>query len=455
MLDESRYAPLINVIDKLDVFLDRRPVQLQLLTLAVLVAAAFIVAKAFWIWALPRSLQWTERVRRDALRRCFVLSINLAHAASFPVLSLVLLGPTQAFLESQDLPGGLLEKTNWVLATLLLFRIGRTLLYAALQEETAKWFHYRLLNPLLFVLILIGTLDNLTDVGRVYDIELAAIFGTVLKLGPVCIATVGLYFLASGLSLVDELIHRFVAKQTRLDPGRSKATLTLARYVLLIAGVITAFAQFELEPSIVAAISGGLSIGVGFGLREILSNFISGFLLLFERSLIPGDVIDMDDQISVVEKLSVRATTVRTLNNEELVIPNQTFLTASFKTYTGSDKKVRVPIMLQTDCDINPEYVIELLIETASEHESVLTKPAPSVFLLEYANNVASFQLNIWLANPLASPRVQSEVKRLVWEAFGEHNVSLPFPEMDLHFPDRVPVDTTVENFSASRSADD
>ena len=344
-------------------------------------------------------------------------------------------------MESQQIEGGLLVKFNWVLATLLIFRVIKTGLFASLEFDVASWFHHRLLQPLFWVLVLLGTLDNLTDLARVYEIVLATVLGTVLKLGPVCIATVGLYFLVSGLALAEELIHRFITKQTRMDPGRSKATLTLIRYIFVIGGVLAAFSQFELEPAVVAAISGGLSIGVGFGLREILSNFISGFLLLFERSLIPGDVIEMDQQLSTVERLSVRATTVRTLNNEELVIPNQTFLTSSFKTYTGTDRTVRVPVMIQTDCNIDPNHVSELLITTAVQHERVLSDPQPSVFLLEYANNVASFQLNVWLANPLDSPLVQSDVKRFIWEAFGEHNVDLPFPEMDLHFPKRVPVE--------------
>ena len=151
-----------------------------------------------------------------------------------------------------------------------------------------------------------------------------------------------------------------------------------------------------------------------------------------------------------METLSVRATTVRTLNNEELVIPNQTFLTASFKTYTGTDRTVRIPIMIETDCHIDPRAVSEILVETALQHPNVLDDPKPTVYILEYANNVARFQLDVWLSNPLNGPRVQSEIKLLIWEAFKNQGIELPFPEMELHFPKRVPAETTAANSTSS-----
>ncbi len=118
------------------------------------------------------------------------------------------------------------------------------------------------------------------------------------------------------------------------------------------------------------------------------------------------------------------------------------FFTAPFKTYTGTDHTVRVPIFVNTDCQIDPENVVDLLTKTALGHPSVLDEPEPTVFLLEYENNTAKFQINIWLNNPLDSPRVQSEVKRLIWKAFEDHSVALPFPEMELHFPKQVNVNT-------------
>lgn len=195
------------------------------------------------------------------------------------------------------------------------------------------------------------------------------------------------------------------------------------------------FTQYQFDTTTMAAITGGLSVGVGFALREILGNFISGFILLIERTLHPGDVIEVDNEISIVEDFSIRATTVRTRNNEEMVIPNQTFFTSSFKTYTGTDDKVRVGLTIQTDCVINPRRVIDLLKEAGVSHSDVLESPAPDATLLDYGNNVATFCLHLWVVDPMRSQKIISEVKLVIWDLLKEHGVALPFPEIELHFP--------------------
>jgi small-conductance mechanosensitive channel len=213
------------------------------------------------------------------------------------------------------------------------------------------------------------------------------------------------------------------------------AALTLVRYILISMGVLFVLSQLQLGPTTLAAITGGLSVGVGFGLREILSNLISGILLLFEQSLHPGDVIEVDDEITVVEDVRMRATIVRTQNNDELVIPNQTFFTSSFKTYTGTDKTVRVPLIFRTDCTTPPREVIRVLTQTALSHVQVLREPPPTVFVLDYGDNTAQYQLNIWLDNPVLNAEVASDIRLLVWDAFEENGIALPFPEIELHLP--------------------
>ncbi|MEM8859163.1 MAG: mechanosensitive ion channel domain-containing protein [Chloroflexota bacterium] len=249
------------------------------------------------------------------------------------------------------------------------------------------------------------------------------------------LSTVGLYLWFGLVRIVQDLLSRFILATTAHDPGGVKATLTLVRYILIMTGIGYIFTQFQFDTTTMAAITGGLSVGIGFALREILGNFISGFFLLFERTLHPGDVIEVDDEISVIEDFSIRATTVRTRRNEEVVIPNQTFFTSSFKTYTGTDDKVMISLTVQTDCVINPHQVISLLETAGSYHPRVLKDPAPEADLLDYGNNVATFQLHLWIAEPMKSRKIISDVKLSIWDALKEHGVALPFPEIELHLP--------------------
>ncbi len=300
-------------------------------------------------------------------------------------------------------------------------------------------YYYRLLLPLLFVVIflqIMSNLTNLSDLGRMVLLEL---FTNPITLGALFVATAGLYFWTDIIRVIQDLIYNLLNTFTNIDPGGTKATLTLIRYVLIIVGVIYALSLLKLDPTTIALITSGLSVGVGFGLREVLSNFISGIFLLFERSLNPGDVIEFDGKLCVVENLSIRTTVVRTLNNVELVIPNMMFFTSSFQTYTGTDKMVRLPVIIHVSCDNEVKTVMSLLEQAAGQHENVLTEPAPSVFFNSFGNNDAEFQLNIWLDTPLKIPSVQSEVKIMIWTTFQEQNIDLTFPDMALHFPDKMP----------------
>ncbi|MBV7327129.1 mechanosensitive ion channel [Chloroflexi bacterium TSY] len=329
---------------------------------------------------------------------------------------------------------------TWVLSLILTFQLLVGIFYLIFTPETVKKYQSRLLVPILIVVIFLGFLNQLANVRLIAEIVLTNLFNSPLTIRALFVATVGLYLWTVATNGVQDLVYSLLIRYTNLDPGGTKATLTLVRYILLLVGIGLAFSQFELDSTVIAAITGGLSVGIGFGLREILSNFISGILLLFERSLHPGDVIEVDNELSVVEEFSIRATTVRTKDNVELIIPNQTFLTSSFKTYTGTDRHVRLKMILRTDCNIEPTQVIKLIIQAAQNHPDILSEPASSVFLLEYGDNVATFQLNFWVDNPLDYERIKSELKVQLWDILSEHNVALPFPEIELHFPKQVVV---------------
>ena len=438
MPEPSNFDHITSVLDKLIIYFRRPPVQVQLLAVAAVVGVAFLLDRLIWAMLNAPLSAWIGRRRRRRLRSFLRFITSLLRAITFPGLALILLTSVQRFLDRQGAITGMLDKVALIFWVILIFQIGVTILYALFDDDLIRKYHHRLFIPLLVVLIILAILGNLTDLRGLANTVIAVLFDHPITLGLIFVATIGFYFWAGGAQAFEELVYQLTTRHTRVDPGGARAALTLLRYTLILIGVAFILSQLQLNAATVAAITGGLSVGIGFGLREILSNFISGIFLLIERSLQPGDVIEVDDEISVVENVQIRATTVRTLNNDELVIPNQTFFTSSFKTYTGTDKKVRVPVLLRTDCAINPRDVIDLLTETALSHPDVLHEPKPSVFLLEYGDNVATFQLNIWLDNPILRPKVTSDLKLKVWDAFGANNIALPFPEVELHFPPRV-----------------
>lgn len=438
MSQQSIIGPFIDIFNLLLVFLRRPAVQVQLGAIVIVLVAAYIVARLVSA-IIARLFRWKPDDFYEKRARLFsrVFVIAFFRAIAFPALALIALTQMQVVMRQQGLFTGLMGKFMWLLWTLLIFQILITLIYSYFDNgKRVRRYHYRLFLPLIFVIIILEIVASITNIQILADIVIANLFDSPVTLGALFIATVGLYFWTDAAHAVDEFLYYFFTSNTNLDKGSVKATLTLLRYMLIVVGVAFALSQLRLNTTTVAAITGGLSVGVGFALREILSNFLSGILLLFERSLHPGDVIEVNNQLGTVENLSIRATTVRTLNNVEVVIPNQIFFTDSFVTYTGSDQTVRSPIFVRASCENDLEALIGMLIATANEHDEVLQSPPPNVFFLDFGDNVISFQVNIWLDSPLKIPSVTSEVRRMIWRAFADANIDLTFPDMALHFPD-------------------
>lgn len=363
------------------------------------------------------------------------LAYELLKTATFPTLGFFMLMWAQKWLLQLGLLGGLLLKMEWVFAAYLIYSFASVLINHIFDKPTAQAANNRCLRPAFFVCLGLAIFHNLADIFMVADIVLATVFNSPITIRALFMSTIGLYLWFGLARIVQDLLSKFILATTSHDPGGVKATLTLIRYILIMIGIGYIFTLFQFDSTTMAAITGGLSVGIGFALREILGNFISGFILLFERTLHPGDVIEVDDELSIIEDFSIRATTVRTRNNEEVVIPNQTFFTSSFKTYTGTDDQVRISLTVQTDCVINPRQVMTLLETAGLSHPNVLKKPQPDAELLDYGNNVATFQLHVWIAEPMKSRKIISDVKLTVWDLLKEHGVALPFPEIELHLP--------------------
>ena len=441
MSTESNFEIIVLILAKLRVFAGRPEVQLQIVVIGISLFIAGIVTRKLQQKTVTKVSYWIDQYVLRAVRPVVRIVYRVIRIISFPIFGLLLLNLAGRLLRAQGYLMGLLTQFSWVLTTLLLFQLGVAVLYLVFDDKEVQRYHYRLFLPLLIVVIFMEVLSNLMNLQDLARLELLLLFDHPITLGALFIATVGLYFWTDAVHGIEDLVYKIVTRRTTMDPGSTQATLTLVRYVLVIVGILFAISQLRLDSTTVAAITGGLSVGIGFGLREILSNFVSGLLLLFERSLHPGDVIEVDGELCVVEQFSIRATTVRTLNHVELVIPNQIFFTAPFKTYTGTERMVRVPLIVKTDCAIDPRVVPQVIQHAALAHEDVLADPEPSVFILEYGDNVATFQVNIWLDNPLLSPQTVSEVRVMIWDAFDEHDIALPTPEVEVHFSNRKPLE--------------
>ena len=255
-----------------------------------------------------------------------------------------------------------------------------------------------------------------------------SLFDNSVTLSALFWVTAGFYLWIVGIHALGQGIHYLATEYGGADDGSTQATLTLVRYLLIIIGLGYVLFRLNFNTTTIAAISGGLSVGIGFALSTILSNFVSGILLLFERTLQPGDIIEYNGILSTVEMITIRSIRVRTFDNIELIIPNSEFVTAPFTTYTGKTRHIRLKLPIGTSYDDDHRLVMRTLLEVASTYPLIMQDPPPDVRLENFGEYSIDYQLYVWIANPLLGARVKNELHQAILDAFAEHGITIPFP---------------------------
>jgi small-conductance mechanosensitive channel len=215
-----------------------------------------------------------------------------------------------------------------------------------------------------------------------------------------------------------------------MSDGSRRAVAVILRYMAVGGGLFWVANHLGLNATAILTIAGGLSVGIGFGIKEVFSNFISGLWLLLEGSVRPGDVLFVDGDPCEVRSLGLRAAVLwRDRDNAELVIPNQTFFTAPTTTYTGSDRLRRSQVLVGAAYRHDPAMVVALLEATAREVPGVLADPPPRGLVLSYGDSAIQYALRFWIANPMNNISICSAVNTAVWEAFRHEGIEIPFPQ--------------------------
>ena len=310
----------------------------------------------------------------------------------------------------------------------------RLLLRRSQDPVAVEGFFQRAVKPLFLLLGLLVILSRLDAVSVLAGIPLLQIFGQELTVGDLLLLLSLPYFLVVLSELPVVLLGMLMQRLLEMTPGNRKAFELILRYMLIALGVLWLFNRIGLNGTAIAAIAGGLSVGLGFGIKEVFSNFVSGLWLLFEGSVRPGEVLFIDGDPCEVRRLGLRAATLwRDRDNAELVIPNQTFFTSATTTYTGSDCLRRSQVSVGAGYQHEPERVMQLLEDTALAHPEVLQTPRPVALLTSYEDSCILYVLRFWIDHPMKNGAVCSQVNLAIWHAFRQHGIEMPFPQRVVH----------------------
>ncbi|MEZ4717241.1 MAG: mechanosensitive ion channel [Caldilineaceae bacterium] len=455
MNGETPLQLLLDFYDRVLIVLARPVVQRQLVAFLLLSFAA---------WFVPFLLErlWRHRQRGQAVTevdgswqgRLLRLARGIEYTF-FPILGLVFSEIAIALFQSQGWRTGLLEALRPVFWLLLLYRIIAGALFFILSDQRARRYTGRFLFPLLILAVFVLVNNLIGDTLGLGDIPLFNLFGASITLRSLATSVIVLYFFLVFAWIVrDSLSRALFNRRPDTDKGLANSVVVSTYYGIIALGILTAVSTIGFDLSTLTIVLGGLSVGISFGLQELVANFISGILLVFEQSLRPGDVIQVAGHAGTVDKLRLRSTVLKTLDNVEIFVPNKTLLTSTVETYTHTDRKVRVPVDVGVSYASTPEDVRTILLEVAARHGLVLKDPAPTVFFTGFGDSSLDFKLLIWINDPPRSAQISSDLRFMIFREFARRGIEIPFPQRDIHLRSDVRLASGADRQTASTSSD-
>ncbi len=245
-------------------------------------------------------------------------------------------------------------------------------------------------------------------------------------------------------SLISKLLRQLASSQIFshlvVDEATQYTLNRISHYVIMIIGALVAFQFIGIDLTGLAVILGFLSVGIGFGLQNITSNFVAGLILLFERPIKVGDRVTVGDQEGDVMEIKMRSTTIRTLNNISVIVPNSNFVSATVVNWSYGDRRVRLEIEVGVSYGSDLEKVLRVLKEVGDEHPEVLKNPLSEVLHAGFGDSAWNMKLRVWIAEPQRHPQISSELHCAIVRKFRENGIEIPFPQRDLNVRSPLPV---------------
>lgn len=362
------------------------------------------------------------------------LALKTLQRILFPISMLLGVLAGRALLQFQDSPVDLLDLAVPLLASLASIRFLIYFLRKTFRPGPAVKAWENLIATSIWIVVALHLLGWLPAVLKGLDgmaMQVGSTRISVLATLKLVLALALLWLLAQWLGRV---IENRISRAEYVNPGMQVALVKLSKFVLLVLVFLLALDAVGIDLTTLAVFGGALGVGLGFGLQRIASNFISGFIVLFDRSIRPGDVITIDNKLGWVQELRARYVVVQDRDGVERLIPNETLITNEVINWSYSDRNVRMKIPVSISYDNDPEQALALLAEAAKANPRVLADPAPTTRLMAFGDSGVELELRVWIQDPEAGlGSVRSDINLAIWRAFKDAGIVIPYPQRDLH----------------------
>jgi small-conductance mechanosensitive channel len=229
------------------------------------------------------------------------------------------------------------------------------------------------------------------------------------------------------------MIEAHLMRTPGLDGNLRVVFSRLARALLILLAVLIGLPLVGIDLTTLSVFGGALGVGLGFGFQKIAANYVSGFIILLDRSIRLGNLIAVDAQRGIVTRITTRYTVLRSLIGVEMIVPNEMLVSSVITNETFSDRKVRIGLPVQVAYGTDLEQALRLLVAAASGQARVLADPPPKAFVVTFADSGIDLELGFWIGDPEeGTMQVRSDINLAIWRAFQAADISIPFPQREV-----------------------
>ena len=384
--------------------------------------------------------------------RVDVTSVAMGWPIPFRLFLRVLVGsaPTAVFALLMMLARVVMLSSTWP---------SRSYLLAVAVKLALAWLLIRLVTALIrnpFIVRLVSlsawTLAALSIVGQLEPViealdSVSIVLGG-LRLTPLLLVKFGaLLLLALWLTnLASNFIEGRITRSSDLTPSIQVLLVKMIRIGLMVFAITIAISTAGIDLSALAVFTGAVGVGIGIGLQKIVANFVSGIILLADKSVKPGDLVTIGDSSGRISAMKTRYISVAAGDGREFLIPNEDLVTKMVTNWTYTDKNTLVKIGFGTNYDADPRLVCKLAIDIAAAAPRAIKAKPPNCILIEFTEAGMKFSLTFWIAEPDGMDNVKSEVMLALWDGFKREGIRVPYPVREIRIRGgALPVETTVE----------
>lgn len=409
---------------------------IQAIVVLICLAAARLVAPR-----LRRRIEgWAAK---DTIGRPFRAALQALANATLPIIWLLLQWSSVIIANAAGWPSHLIT----IVASLLNAWVIISLTSGVIRDPTWRR----------AIAFFAWTVAALNIVGLLDD-TIAILDSLALSIGELRVSALGvlkgvisLALLLWAASVASRVFEKRINSVATLTPSVQVLFSKILKIVLFTIAIVAALSSVGIDLTAFAVFSGAVGVGIGFGLQKVVSNLISGVILLLDKSIKPGDVITVGDTYGWINSLGARYASVVTRDGTEFLIPNEDLITQQVVNWSFSNNAVRLNMPIGISYSADVRLAIRLCLEAAAEVPRVIGEPRSACLLRGFGDNSVDLELRIWIEDPQnGTANVRSEVLLLVWDKFHEHNIEIPFPQRDLHL--KQPAEITVSMAKPERA---